>query len=98
VGNSDRIRRDVGLTVRVEQDGEALVIRPVGELDVSTTQTLDAELQGAIKDGTSEVILDLGGLSSSTPVACGYWSLRPRTHRPMETDSACCADRHRLNE
>ena len=42
MGNSDRIREDVGLTVRVEQDGEALVIRPVGELDLSNTQTLDA--------------------------------------------------------
>jgi anti-anti-sigma factor len=63
VENSDRIRQDVGLTVRVEQEGEARVIRPVGELDLSNTQKLDAELRGAIKDGTSEVILDLGGLS-----------------------------------
>jgi anti-anti-sigma factor len=63
VGNSDRIREGVGLTVRVEQDGEALVIRPVGELDLSNTQTLDAELRGAIKDSVSEVLLDLGGLS-----------------------------------
>jgi anti-sigma B factor antagonist len=60
VGN---IREDVGLTVRVEQDGEALVIRPAGELDLSNTQTLDAELRGAIDDHASEVILDLGGLS-----------------------------------
>lgn len=62
MGESDRIREDVGLTVRVEQDGEALVIRPVGELDLSNTQTLDAELRRAIND-ESEVILDLGGLS-----------------------------------
>jgi hypothetical protein len=44
VGDSG-IREDVGLTVRVGQDCEALVIRPVGELDLSTTQTLDAELR-----------------------------------------------------
>jgi anti-sigma B factor antagonist len=55
--------RETGLSVRVEQDGEALVIRPVGDLDLSSTQILDAELRGAIKDGASEVILDLGGLS-----------------------------------
>jgi anti-anti-sigma factor len=60
VGN---IREDVGLTVRVEKDGEALVIRPVGELDLSTTQTLDTKLRRTIHDATSEVILDLGGLS-----------------------------------
>lgn len=63
MGDSDRVREDVGLTVRVEQEGEALVIRPVGELDLSTTQTLDAELRRAINDDRSEVILDLGGLS-----------------------------------
>ena len=57
------LREDVGLTVRVEQDGEALVIRLAGELDLSTTQTLEAELRRAINDATSEVILDLAGLS-----------------------------------
>ena len=51
------------LSVDVKQDGEALVIRPVGELDLSTTQTLDAELRKAINGDASEVILDLGGLS-----------------------------------
>jgi hypothetical protein len=30
MGNSDRIREDVGLTVRVEQDGEALVLARSG--------------------------------------------------------------------
>ena len=63
MGNSDRIREDIGLTVGLEQDGEALVIRPVGELNTSSTPTLDAELRRAINDETPEVILDLSGLS-----------------------------------
>jgi hypothetical protein len=45
VGN---IREDVGLTVRVEQDGEVLVIRLAGELDLSTTQTLMRSYEGQL--------------------------------------------------
>ena len=51
------------LTVEVEQDGETLVLRPQGELDLSTTQPLDVELRKAIASGRPEVILDLSGLS-----------------------------------
>jgi anti-anti-sigma factor len=51
------------LSIEVEQDGEALVIRPLGELDVLTTQTLDAELREAINGDAPGVILDLGGLT-----------------------------------
>jgi len=51
------------LSVEVERDGDVLVIRPGGELDISTTQTLDAELRKAIASDASEVLLDLGGLS-----------------------------------
>ena len=51
------------LSVEVERDGDVLVIRPGGELDISTTQTLDAELRKAIASDASEVLLELGGLS-----------------------------------
>jgi anti-anti-sigma factor len=63
VGSSDGVPVNRELLIDVEHDGESLVIRPVGELDISSTQTLDAELRGAINDHASEVILDLGGLS-----------------------------------
>ncbi len=63
MGNSDRIREDVGLTVRVEQGGEALVVRAFGELDLSNAKTLEAELRRAIAGDASGVILDLGGVS-----------------------------------
>jgi len=63
MGHSDRIREDTGLTVRVEQDGEALVVRALGELNLSNAKTLEAELRRAIGGDASEVILDLGGVS-----------------------------------
>jgi anti-anti-sigma factor len=63
MGNSDRIREDVGLTVRVERDGEALVVSAFGDLDLSNAKTLEAELRWAIAGDASGVILDLGGVS-----------------------------------
>jgi anti-sigma B factor antagonist len=50
------------LTVDVEQDGDALAIRPSGELDLSTTQILDAELRWAIEGDAAKLILDLSEL------------------------------------
>jgi anti-anti-sigma factor len=63
MGDSDRIREDGGLTVRVEQDGEALVVSAFGDLDLSNAKTLEAELRWAIAGDASGVILDLGGVS-----------------------------------
>jgi anti-anti-sigma factor len=61
--NSGSIREEVGLTVRVEHDGDALVISGYGELNLSNVKTLDAELRMAIAGDASAVILDLGGVS-----------------------------------
>ena len=62
MGTSSLAREDVKLTVRVEQDGEALVVRAFGELNLSNAKTLEAELRRAIAGDASEVILDLGGV------------------------------------
>jgi anti-sigma B factor antagonist len=51
------------LTVNVEQDGDALVIRPSGELDIATIMVLDAALRKAMNGGASAVIVDLKGLT-----------------------------------
>src|SRR3954454_13712893 len=51
------------LSVEVERDGEALVVSPLGGLDISTTQTLDAELRRGINDGAAEAVLDLRELT-----------------------------------
>jgi anti-anti-sigma factor len=63
MGTSGRVLEDASLTVRAEQDGEALVVRAVGELDFSNAKTLEAELRRAIGGDASEVILDLRGVS-----------------------------------
>jgi anti-anti-sigma factor len=55
--------RKAGLTVRVEQDGEALVVSAVGELDLVNAPTLEAALRKAIAGDASEVILDLGAVT-----------------------------------
>lgn len=51
------------LTMELEQDGEAIVIRPSGELDMSTAPVLDAALREAMDSERTQVIVDLGGLS-----------------------------------
>lgn len=51
------------LTVDVRHDGDAVVISPSGELDISTTKLLDAELRLAISGNAAEIILDLSDLS-----------------------------------
>lgn len=63
MGTSGGALKDVKLRVRVEQDGEALVVRAFGDLNLSTAKTLEAELRRAIGGDASGVILDLRGVS-----------------------------------
>jgi anti-anti-sigma factor len=63
MGTSGRALEDAKLRVRVEQDGEALVVRAFGELNLSTAKTLEAELRRAIGGDTSGAILDLRDVS-----------------------------------
>ena len=51
------------LTMELEQDGEAVVIRPSGELDISTASVLEAALRETMSGDGSEVVVDLGGLT-----------------------------------
>jgi anti-anti-sigma factor len=62
MGNLDRERK-AGLTVRVEQDGDALLVSAMGELDLVNASTLAAALRQAIARDASKVILDLGGVT-----------------------------------
>ena len=63
MGDSDRLREDGQLTVRVEPDGEELLVRAFGPLDLSNARTLEAELRHAITADAPGVILDLSGVS-----------------------------------
>jgi anti-anti-sigma factor len=56
------VREDGLLTVRVEQDGDTLVIRAFGEVNLANAKTLEAELRRAIGGDASAVVLDLGGV------------------------------------
>ena len=60
----DRTRQDGPLTIRMEQVGELLTVRAIGELTRSTAETFEAELRLAISGDASTVVLDLGGLGS----------------------------------
>ena len=62
MGTSDRVREDGTLTVRIEHDGDAVVVRAFGELDLTNAKTLEAELRRAIGGDASTVFLDLGGV------------------------------------
>ena len=64
MGNRGRIRRDGQLTVRVERDGEELLVRAFGELDLTNAQTLEGELRRAIDSDAPGVIIDLSGLTA----------------------------------
>jgi anti-anti-sigma factor len=55
--------REARLTVRVEQDGDALVVSAMGALDLVNASTLEAALRAAIAGDASKVILDLGGVT-----------------------------------
>ena len=59
MATSDRVREDVKLTVRMKHDGDALVVRGFGELNLSNAQTLEAELRRALDGESPAVILDL---------------------------------------
>ena len=53
-------RKDGRLTVRVEQDGDSLVVRALGELDIATANSLDEELRRVWYCDAAPILLDLG--------------------------------------
>ena len=57
-----RVREEGVLIVRVERDGDALVVRASGEVNLTNAKTLEAELKRAIDGGASAVVLDLDGV------------------------------------
>lgn len=54
------VRKDGGLTVRVEQDADSLVVRALGELDIATANSLDEELRRVWYCDAAPILLDLG--------------------------------------
>ena len=60
MGTSVSVRKDGRLTVRIEQDGDSLVVRALGELDIATANSLDEELRRVWHCDASPILLDLG--------------------------------------
>jgi anti-sigma B factor antagonist len=54
------VRKDGGLTVRIEQGGDSLVVRALGELEIATANSLDEELRRVWYCDASPITLDLG--------------------------------------
>ena len=59
---SGSVRKEGGLTVRIEQEGDSLVVRALGELDIATANTLDEELRRVWHRDAAPITLDLGKL------------------------------------
>ena len=59
----DREREAGGLVVQLEQEGERVVVRAWGELDVTSAKGFETKLREAIRASSSGVILDLGGVT-----------------------------------
>ena len=57
-----RVREDGSLSMRVEQDGDTLVVRALGEVDLATSKTFEGELRRALGCDVAAVFLDLGKL------------------------------------
>jgi anti-sigma B factor antagonist len=52
-----------GFGVRTEANGDALLVRAFGEVDIASAKTLEKKLRRAFGNGTSSVLLDLGDVS-----------------------------------
>ena len=50
------------ITIQVHAEGDLYLISLVGELDMSTTAALDAELQRAEESSADRIVLDLSGV------------------------------------
>jgi anti-sigma B factor antagonist len=59
----DREREAGGLGVQLEQEGERVVVRAWGELDLASVKGFEAKLREAIRSSSFGVILDLGGVT-----------------------------------
>jgi anti-sigma B factor antagonist len=61
---AERLVDDIpGLAVRVSHDGPQCVAQLEGELDVSSSERLRAELLALIDDGCRDLVVDMSGLA-----------------------------------
>ena len=63
MASSDRVLKDGVLSVRLEPNGNELVVRVSGELDIASAKTFSDEVRQASDSDASAVILDLSEVS-----------------------------------
>jgi anti-sigma B factor antagonist len=59
----DRELEADGLAVQLQQEGERIVVRAWGELDLSSAKEFEAKLRHAIRESSFGVILDLDAVT-----------------------------------
>ena len=52
----------MAMTTNMKRDGDALTVELKGRLDTTTAPELESELRPALKDGVTELIIDLKAL------------------------------------
>lgn len=62
MASSESSRNGGAFSVRTDADGDALVVRVCGEVDISSASSLEQELRLAFENGASTVLLDLGNV------------------------------------
>jgi anti-anti-sigma factor len=85
---SDRVREDRKLTVRVEEDGEDLLVRAFGELEACNAKTLEEELRLAMAVNATGVVLDLSGVTLID--SAGMRVLLVTARRSLRTGGGFC--------
>ena len=67
MANSISVRKHGPLTIRVEQDRNAIVLRAVGELDIASAPGLEHSLLHVLEGSASSIVLDLTAVSFIDP-------------------------------
>ena len=63
MATADAPRSEQHFRVRTEPNGDAVVVRAFGEIDIASAKSLEKELRRAFGNGSSSVLLDLGDVS-----------------------------------
>jgi len=76
MATSISVRQEGLLTVRVDQEGDSLLVRASGEIDIASAKMLEEELRRALSCDASPIALDLAEVSfiDSTGLRVLLWA------------------------
>ncbi len=67
MATSVSVRKHGRLTVRIDRDGHALVVRVLGDLDIASAPALEDSLRHVLESGAPSIVLDLTGVTLIDP-------------------------------